>query len=205
MEPWHYIALLGAVVAVGALSMPRNKTTNPTNPSSQSVQNMETALEQFMENMEKDNEELFQMVAKTQADAKQEDDRKDMRIAALEQRCESLSLQLRQALDHLETTRASSATSSTAMQGPEPTSITAADSFKAAEAEGSENAGESKSTSVPVDPQPAEHSIASRYSELFRLYKGGKSIEAIAKKLGMNKGEVQLIIGLAKQEGASHV
>jgi DNA-binding NarL/FixJ family response regulator len=46
--------------------------------------------------------------------------------------------------------------------------------------------------------------IQVRYSELFQLYGQGKSIEVISKKLGMNKGEVQLIIQLAKQEEAAH-
>ncbi|MDF2838280.1 MAG: hypothetical protein K0Q63_3920, partial [Paenibacillus sp.] len=98
LEPWHYIALLGAVVAVGALSMPKNRTSSPP---AQSVQNMETALEQFMENMEKDNDELLQMIAKSQADAKQEDERKDGRIEALEKRCEALDHRLRETLDKL--------------------------------------------------------------------------------------------------------
>jgi hypothetical protein len=42
--------------------------------------------------------------------------------------------------------------------------------------------------------------IRYRYMELFALEKQGKSIDHIAKKLGMNKGEVMLIIQLAKQE-----
>ncbi|WP_042160514.1 DUF6115 domain-containing protein [Paenibacillus gorillae] len=47
---------------------------------------------------------------------------------------------------------------------------------------------------------PAPTTIQSRYAELLELYSQGKSIELIAKKLGMNKGEVQLILQLAKQE-----
>jgi DNA-binding NarL/FixJ family response regulator len=44
-----------------------------------------------------------------------------------------------------------------------------------------------------------------RYSELFLLHEQGKAIEYIAKKLNLNKGEVQLIIQLAKQEEQNRV
>jgi DNA-binding Xre family transcriptional regulator len=184
LEPWHYIALLGAVVAVGALSISSKKASGPP---VQSMNNMETALEQFMENMEKDNEDLLQLVAKSQADIKEEGERKDVRIAALEKRCEALDLQLQDTLDKLARTTASplnGAPIAVAEIYARPSSTDTIDRSQAA-----------------TQPQ----SIVSRYSELFRLYEEGKSIEAIAKKLGMNKGEVQLIIGLAKQEGAAHV
>jgi DNA-binding NarL/FixJ family response regulator len=44
-----------------------------------------------------------------------------------------------------------------------------------------------------------------RYAELFLLHEQGKAIEYIAKKLNLNKGEVQLIIQLAKQEEQNRV
>jgi DNA-directed RNA polymerase specialized sigma24 family protein len=43
--------------------------------------------------------------------------------------------------------------------------------------------------------------IRDRYANVFQLYDQGKSTDYIAKKLDMNKGEVMLIIQLAKQEG----
>lgn len=210
MEPWHYIALLGAVIAVWALGMPRNKTSNPPE---QSVKNMETALEQFMENMEKDNEELLQMLAKSQADAKQEAERKDGRIAALEQRCETLSGQLQQTLDKLAQTSAAaskdpaphvSSSAESAVSAAAGVSDASTNTAPQSEAEASiQSAEESDNAETRYeDGSRSPHSIADRYAELFRLYREGKSIESIAKKLGMNKGEVQLIIGLAKQEGA---
>jgi len=48
------------------------------------------------------------------------------------------------------------------------------------------------------------NTVRARYKELFDLHDSGKSIEYIAKKLGKNKGEVQLIIGLARQEEPQH-
>ncbi|WP_214629321.1 DUF6115 domain-containing protein [Paenibacillus agaridevorans] len=200
MEPWHYIALLGAVIAVWALSLPRNKAPNPP---VQSVQNMETALEQFMENMEKDNEELMEMIANAQADSKQETERKDARIAALEQRCEALGDQLQQTLDKLANTASAEAAANVPVH--EEASVVSMP------AQGENSRLDCHDAQYPLReqssarPSDQSQSIASRYSDLFRLYQEGKSIEAIAKKLGMNKGEVQLIIGLAKQEEARHV
>lgn len=200
LEPWHYIALLGAVVAVWALSMPRHKTVNPP---VQSVQNMETALEQFMENMEKDNEDLLQLVAKAQAEAKEEGKSKDGRIAALEQRCEALDLQLRETMSQL--ARTAITPSDPGSHAEEGQAESRAATVKMTDTAPSEATVSGDSLSVANSAYEQPQSIASRYPELFRLYEQGKSIEAIAKKLGLNKGEVQLIIGLAKQEGAAHV
>ncbi|MFS1513173.1 hypothetical protein VQL36_12140 [Chengkuizengella sp. SCS-71B] len=45
--------------------------------------------------------------------------------------------------------------------------------------------------------------INERYNELMKLHQDGKSVQYISNKTGINKGEVQLIINLAKQEGKS--
>ena|GEM_PF-228673 len=52
----------------------------------------------------------------------------------------------------------------------------------------------------PKEQPAAETSIRRRYAELVSLYERGRSIEQIAKALAMNKGEVQLILQLAKRE-----
>jgi len=188
MDSWQYIVLVGAVVAVGALAMPRKKAESAEAP--QSVRNMETALDQFMENMEKDNEQLIQLIAESQQAAKQEGESKDKRIATLEERCGQLEKLLQETLVKPAAARLrEDQPSSDAMTGQ-------ADALSAPQAEQS---GVVESAAQNQSPKP--NSIHDRYSELFRLYAEGKSIEAIAKKLGMNKGEVQLIIGLSKQEG----
>lgn len=180
MDPWHYIVLVGAVVLVGAFVLPRKKNSD-VQPS-QSVRNMETALDQFMENMEKDNEQLLELVAASQQASKEEANNKDKRIAALEERCE----QLEQLLKETVASVAPSASGHALLSGAK--------------------AIEAPIHSVASEPQTDANrsSIQARYAELFQLYGEGKSIEMIAKKLGMNKGEVQLILGLARQEGAIH-
>lgn len=181
MQPYlQYIVLFGAVVIVGALVMPRKKQDAALPP--QSMQNMETALEQFMENMEKDNEELVLLVRKAQQESKIDAQQKEQRITELERTCEQLTVQLRES--HSTSAIANSQTASVLQT-----------SFA------------SLSKNI-INEEPEEtlrtDTIHARYSELFLLYEQGKSIEMIAKKLGMNKGEVQLIIQLAKQEVAAH-
>ncbi|MDQ0113104.1 DUF6115 domain-containing protein [Paenibacillus harenae] len=200
---WQYIVLLGAVVIVLAFMLPRQK--RQAEQPSQSIQNMETALEQFMENMEKDNQELVSLVAKSQQEAKQDAERKDLRIAELERKSSALEQQL------LLATRQAA---SIGAQGIVMTSQTMQD-HHVPSSEGVHPASPqvpvmaSPSAIVVDEPQDerasqANRSIQARYAELFQLYEQGKSIEAISKKLGMNKGEVQLIMQLAKQEDAAN-
>jgi hypothetical protein len=48
-----------------------------------------------------------------------------------------------------------------------------------------------------------EDSLHYRYPELFELYNQGKSIDMIAKAVGIQRGEVQLILQLANKEESS--
>ncbi|MNJ40883.1 hypothetical protein D3C77_357880 [compost metagenome] len=50
------------------------------------------------------------------------------------------------------------------------------------------------------DKNNVEDSFHERYPELFELYDQGKSIDMIAKAVGIQRGEVQLILQLAKKE-----
>lgn len=194
MEPWQNIVLVGAVVIVAALIMPKKKPESEQ--SSQTVRNMETALDQFMENMEKDNEQLLQLVAETQKTSKLEAQQKDQRISLLEQRCGQLEKLLQETVVR----------PAIAASGQVQSQDTAAGAKEAIDSEGPHPiAGSNASDSQEQNEQTKNpNSIHARYAELFQLYGEGKSVEAIAKRLGMNKGEVQLIIGLSKQEEAAH-
>lgn len=188
MDAWQYIVLLGAVIAVFAIISPKRPANAAV--SNNGMQNMETALEQFMENMERDNEELVGLVKDYQQSASQDSNKYKERISALEYRCEKLEEQLKFALERLEYADQAYATIA-ASQASRLSAETAATFATQLERE----------VSAVAEPNPPRDTIEARYGELFELYRGGKSIEAIAKKLGMNKGEVSLIIGLAKQEG----
>ncbi|MWC26539.1 DUF6115 domain-containing protein [Paenibacillus sp. MMS18-CY102] len=180
LAPWGYIVLLGAFVLVLSVALPRKKSVPE---KANQTQNMEIALEQFMENMESDNRELVELVKQNRIENSQQLEQREQRINDLEQRCMDLETKLEQAAQFMVQQAAASAPLTKPMQG---------------EAQFEEAIISSDIEEVPhVDSRPT---IRSRYAELFEMYDQGKSIESVARKLEMNKGEVQLIIQLAKQE-----
>lgn len=186
MQPWQYIALLGAVIAVTAVILPKNKnSSNHANHDvNKQIEQMELSFEQFMDNMEKEHDDLVKMLSSSLQNMKEEDRLKSDQIARLEKKCADLEEHI-SSLSHenvaLNTKVSMLSTSST---------VTASTHVE------SPVTDESEATEATID----ENSIHYRYIELFDMYQSGKSVEAIAKKLGKNKGEVQLILQLAKQE-----
>lgn len=188
MEPWQYVVLLGAVAAVAAVVLPGKKDSGAGRPE-QTMRNMETALEQFMENMEADNREMVELLAKAKNEAREMALKREERIVELEKRCAELEQSLLIRLsEHAQPAAPVAAVrtvdSPSQPGGPDPDS------------EGIVNIKE---------PAQAQHplTIRRRFPQLFELYDAGKSVEAVARKLGMNKGEVQLILQLSKQEEAT--
>ncbi|MNC31036.1 hypothetical protein D3C75_793400 [compost metagenome] len=53
---------------------------------------------------------------------------------------------------------------------------------------------------APAEPPKPAAGIRGRYEEVLRMHDDGKSVDYIARKCGLNKGEVNLIIQLALQE-----
>ncbi|EFM13087.1 conserved hypothetical protein [Paenibacillus curdlanolyticus YK9] len=184
LAPWGYIVLLGAFVLVIALALPRKK---PVPEKTNQTQNMEIALEQFMENMESDNRELVELVKQNRIENTAQLQQREQRINDLEQRCADLETKLEQAAQFM------------VQQAASPVHP----------AQPSPGAAHDESAIAALDEEPPaappRPSIRSRYAELFEMYDQGKSVESVARKLGMNKGEVQLILQLAKQEEGARV
>ncbi|MFC5648996.1 DUF6115 domain-containing protein [Paenibacillus solisilvae] len=193
MEAWQTIMLLGAVAIVCATVLPRKAApmkNDSINQPSQTVRNMETALDSFMENMESDNRQMVELVTKFQQDAQANAVKSEQRIKELEKRCADLEAVLSEQAQY-----ASAASIEPALGKPL--------SVEAQKRPSAQNTIETTAVdSEESSPAAEKSSIRSRYYELFELYNHGKSIEAIAKKLGINKGEVQLILQLSKQEEA---
>lgn len=186
MQPWQYIALLGAVIAVTAVILPKNKNSSKlaNHDVNKQIEQMELSFEQFMDNMEKDHDELVKMLSSSLQTMKEEDRLKSDQIARLEKKCAELEEHI-SSLSHenvaLNTKVSFLSSASTLSNNVE---VAASDEMIESEA-------------APIID---ENSIYYRYAELFDMYNSGKSVETIAKKLGKNKGEVQLILQLAKQE-----
>ncbi|SEN33078.1 DUF6115 domain-containing protein [Paenibacillus sp. OV219] len=190
MEPWQTIMLVGGVAVVCAAVLPRKANGNKQSDQSQTVRNMETALEQFMENLEADNKEMMQLVTKSSQDTQHQAAKRDERIGQLEKRCAELEQLISEQAKQLEAAIA---------QARDQASWAAA---QLAHAKVESSAAEEVAI-VQQEPIVQTPSIRERYADLFELHQHGKSIDAIAKNLGLNKGEVQLILQLSKQEEAA--
>lgn len=72
--------------------------------------------------------------------------------------------------------------------------------MKSVQAEAAQQALEADVQTSEVESLPQRESIKDRYAELFTLHAEGKSMDAISKQTGIQRGEVQLILQLAERE-----
>lgn len=182
MEPWHYVVLLGAVAVVGAMLLPRKPGSQPQQAQLASI---EASLEQFMETMDADNQQLLGTVAASQKESQQRLAAQNERIELLEQRCRKLEAELASRGEQLQGYEERLQRLQEIRQGQLAAPVAAALEQGAAPS---------------GNGAPRTLKLRERYAELFSLHEQGKSIDAIAKKTGMNKGEVQLILQLSLQE-----
>jgi len=188
MDPWQLIVLLGAFAVVAALAMPRRKDSD----NAANAAGMQVALEQFMENMEADNRELVDTLTKSQHQHREDNAARDARIVGLERRILELEEKLeRSELRFEEQLRSVRTAAVQPSAASEPAAIA-----NAAPDTTAQPAAETDRSAADQAASP----IRERYAEVFDMHGQGKSIDAIAKKLGMNKGEVMLILQLARQE-----
>lgn len=174
MKPWIYIVLLGIAAVLYALMLPKRR--EETVSSERVVKEVESTLEAYMAEVQHENEQLVELVGQM----KQE-------LTAKQQAQQEQVSELRQRLLVTEQKLTESETRLRTVEDQLTRSATLSEESAAATAE-------------VEDIPPPVPSIKSRYTELFDLYEQGKSIDVIAKNTGFQRGEVQLIIQLAKQE-----
>ncbi|AZK47767.1 hypothetical protein [Paenibacillus lentus] len=215
-EPWFYIVILGVASILYAFFLPGRTTSSSA--ISEAASDMEVILEQYMAEIEKENAELVDLVSGMKQDLASKQMSQQESISELRQRLlevEQLNRQLESRLGTLETSAASSSPSSTAISstlnfGESPSQMTishlpdtgssSADLGAIEAFEVSENPDQA--TLLEQEEPEATNSLRSRYPELFDLYARGKSIDMIAKTVGIQRGEVQLILQLANREDA---
>jgi hypothetical protein len=140
------------------------------------VQEIEETIEHFAVEMDEQNRAILDLFSKTRQDYEVEMSKLSGRLELLEKQKSQLS----QELIKIQVTKE-----------PEPVV---------------QEVEEPAEVVVEADELPPYSlSMKSRYAELFSLYDQGKGVEMIAKKLGMNKGEVNLIIQLSRQEEKARV
>ncbi|TNJ64321.1 hypothetical protein FE784_21260 [Paenibacillus hemerocallicola] len=205
MEPWLYIVLLGLVLVVYAKFVPKREQ-----PSKQTnvIKEIEDTMEQFSAELEEENRQFLGLVS----DMKKEHDihtsKLQGRIEALEQQNRAVNDQL-SLLIRAEQKRRDDLPSLKEESLRQPI-LSASRSIVQEMVELNDAERDKLSSSLPADshssqPERGPMNIRERYANVFHLYDQGKSTEYIAKKLEMNKGEVMLIIQLAKQEDQARV
>lgn len=182
MQPWVYIVLVGAVAIVYALRLPSR--VNET-AEKQSLKETEAALELYMADIERENDKMLQLVSGIKQQSQNNRAALQEEIAALREQVTELQ-NSSVLFDARLTAEEKSLLELSAAYSKNSAAAKTADSGTAAE--------------LPEPKPKPVSSIKLRYPRLFELHEQGKSIDSIAKTAGLQRGEVQLILQLAKQE-----
>lgn len=201
-----YIVLFGLVCIVYARLLPKA----PAGPSSAGmVKEIEETMEHFAAELEEENKQLLQSVTQMKHDHEQQVSKLSGKIEQLEKQSYDLSQELKKLIiSKIQEAplRPEPEASRAAERGAPAAEETAAYGITASAAAEAEAAlRQAAAASDAPQPSAAAAGLRERYEGLFQLYDQGKSTEYIAKKLGLNKGEVSLIVQLAKQEEQGRV
>ncbi len=195
--PWVFIVLLGVAALVYALLLPKRQVAESSKVDA--AREMEATLEQYMADIEKENEELIGMVAQMKQD-----------FAGKQLAQQELMVELRQRLGEVEMLTRQSDSRILALESGMQQHEVAVTEVIAEQAQPLVAAAieplEPPAAEVQPEPvllveeEPQEEHVRDRYPELFDLYAQGKSMDMIAKTVGLQRGEVQLILQLARKE-----
>ncbi|MFC5702105.1 hypothetical protein ACFPVX_12460 [Cohnella faecalis] len=189
-SPWLSIVLFGIVIFGYAWMMPRRQSNAQDRESAN-----EAAYDKLLEDLELENRELVDAVAKFKREQDETVERLGRRVRDMEQQMRSWSEQ-----------RTSTASPPSSTEAPTVTERIETESASAIAVPFAAVMSAAETASYPV-PEPAETEPAAaattirvRYAELLEQHARGRSVEQIARSFGMNKGEVQLILQLARRE-----
>ncbi|WP_274361454.1 DUF6115 domain-containing protein [Paenibacillus thermotolerans] len=186
MDAWIIIVMLGVVILLYAFLLPKPAPRRTVDE--EVLDTVEDTLATFVEELEQENKEFARMVGQLKREHEKQTSTLMNRIEFLERKTAMLT-------EQMPSVAKASALPVVDLIKSEPLEEPARGD---AAAESAEQASVDLEAPAPESDKPA--TVKSRYKEVFDLYGQGKSIEFIAKKLGTNKGEIQLIIQLAKRE-----
>jgi hypothetical protein len=198
--------MFGAAVFGLAWMMPK---TAAGGPKQEFVS--EEAYNQLLEDLEAENRELFDAVAKFKREHDETVEKLGDRIVDMERQMKKWSEQSASSTMSAEP-RSENAIplikSAPESEMPHAAQPILGDNLSNPQETAPSGLNEAAATSAEPESvdQPAHPptTIRARYSELLGLHDKGRSIEQIAKALGLNKGEVQLILQLARREERHH-
>ncbi|MEC0248805.1 hypothetical protein P4H65_23720 [Paenibacillus chitinolyticus] len=209
MEPWQMIVLLGLVIVVFAGVIPRSAAKKGGQaPSAQLVKELEESMAHFASDLELQNQALIDLFKETQREHKLEVAKLTARLEVLEHRSVDGSGAAVQAGHQSAPDLSRHGSRSTEPHVYAEPAVQAHGSARSTPRPSQTEEFPAPDAAASVRPQEAprtepELSVRARYAALFELHDQGRSTEQIAKQLGMNKGEVMLIMQLAKREGHS--
>lgn len=197
MSPWLSVVLLGVAVFGFAWLSPKAKPGDDAGPSA------DAAYDRLLEDLETENRELVDAVAQFKQEQDETVNRLVKQIVELERQMKQLSEQ-----------SPASGTTVTYVAAVPPAAAAQTAAARPDSADRQEGpippAPQAAAPSAPLGSSEAEESryqptsVRERYAELLTLHHKGRSVEQIAKSVGMNKGEVQLILQLARREEDQH-
>lgn len=187
MQPWVYIVLVGVAAILYALLLPARMKEGKA--EQQSLKETEAALELYMADIERENEELAQLVS------------------SIKQQSQTNHVAMQGQISDLQHQLTELQQSSLLLEGRVTNEEKRLRELEVLVEKGSSakvaaipSAGAELSSIQPEVKAKPISSIKLRYPRLFELHEQGKSIDSIAKTAGLQRGEVQLILQLAKQE-----
>jgi hypothetical protein len=190
-QPWVYVVLIGLVLIVFSRIGLKTGSNTPMNASV--LKDFEEVVDVFAVDMEEQNQALIKIFADTKQEYEVQIAKGTGRIEVLEKQLQELTQEVGKL--NLKLT--------TSIERPTETYTRKAVQKKSTLIEPVSAEAEVQPVHVPAaqtETSAVRQTLKDRYSELFTYHEQGKSIEYIAKKLHMNKGEVNLIIQLSKQE-----
>lgn len=211
-SPWFIIVLTGVAIFGLAWMMPR---------SAKPQASADDAYERLISDLEQENRELIDAVALFKQEQDETVDMLGRRIAEMEQQMKVIKAEPSSSkLEKVERLVEGTSEIATARLTQEESPMaeeTAAESFVQsthtvqleAAVLPTHGVPSLQSTRMPpAEPQASSAATTSsspqlirdRYPELMQMHQGGRSVEQIAKAIGKNKGEVQLILQLIKRE-----
>ena len=205
MSPWLAIVILGTAIAGFAWMTPK-----AASKSGQEGFVSEEAYNELLENLEAENRELFDAVAKFKKEHDDKVEKLSRKVVDMESRMKRWAEKpVAEAANDADVRPSASRTvypesEAAAVRSvalPDEQAVSREERLPAAEAPLESAAAEA---AAEAEPELPPNSIRGRYAELLELHESGRSVEQICKTLGMNKGEVQLILQLARREGNPH-
>lgn len=180
--------MIGTALLFYALMLPKSRAGSDT-PGA--IGQLEQSIELFAEEIDRENHELILLISNMRKQQEESIARLERRMGELEKHSAVWTSQHRSAEivpDEIPRT-----------VGPEP--LSAQDGMLEPAYPSSQTVQDEAKLSVCEEEGSR---IRSRYNELFGMYDAGKSVDYIARKLNMNRGEISLILQLAKQEERLH-